>query len=200
MKSLWTRSFSLTVLAIAGLTAGAGVQAQGKTDYSIYGPGTTYIGLNAGRSDFAISTGFGGFPSDKRDTVYNIYSGTFFSPNFGLELGYTHFGTVNRAGGTTKAEGINFSLVGKVPLGSSPFNLLGKVGTTYGRTDVSAAPFSGVSSGRETGFGVSYGLGAEYVFSPQISAVVQYDEHKLRFVNAGRDRVGAATLGLRYRF
>ncbi len=195
------RTFSAVVLALAALAAGAAAQAQqGATDYSIYAPGNTYIGLNIGRSDFAINTGFGGFPSDKRDTVYNIYSGTFFSPNFGLELGYTHFGNVARAGGSTKAEGVNLSLVGKAPLGSSGFNLLGKVGTTYGRTDVSAAPSSGISSGRETGFGVSYGLGAEYVFSPQISAVVQYDEHKLRFVNAGRDRVSAATLGLRYRF
>ena len=200
MKSLLTRTFSVAVLALVGLTASAGAQAQSKTDYSLYGPGNTYVGLNIGRSDFAMNTGFGGFPSDKRDTVYNIYSGTFFSPNFGLELGYTQFGKISRAGGTTKAEGINLSLVGKAPLGSSPVNLLGKLGTTYGRTDVSAAPLSGISSGRETGFGVSYGLGAEYVFSPQISAVVQYDEHKLRFVNAGRDRVGAATLGLRYRF
>ena len=194
------RTFSVMMLAAAALAAAANAQAQGKTDYSIYGPGTTYIGLNIGRSDFAVNNGFGGFPSDRRDTVYNIYSGTFFSPNFGLELGYTHFGKINRAGGSTSAEGVNLSLVGKAPLGSSQFNLLGKLGTTYGRTDVSAAPLSGISSGRETSFGVSYGLGAEYVFSPQISGVVQYDEHRLKFVNAGRDRVNAATLGLRYRF
>ena len=200
MTSRLNRSFSAALLFVTGLVAGTGAQAQSKADYSIYGAGNTYVGLNIGRSDFAINTGFGGFPSDKRDTVYNIYSGTFFSPNFGLELGYTHFGKIDRAGGTTKAEGVNLSLVGKVPLGSSGFNLLGKVGPTYGRTDVSAVPFSGISSGRETGLGISYGLGAEYVFSPQLSAVVQYDEHQLKFINAGRDRVGAATLGVRYRF
>lgn len=200
MTSRLNRSFSAALLFVTGLVAGTGAQAQSKADYSIYGAGNTYVGLNIGRSDFAINTGFGGFPSDKRDTVYNIYSGTFFSPNFGLELGYTHFGKIDRAGGTTKAEGVNLSLVGKVPLGSSGFNLLGKVGPTYGRTDVSAVPFTGISSGRETGLGISYGLGAEYVFSPQLSAVVQYDEHQLKFINAGRDRVGAATLGVRYRF
>ena len=199
MTSPSIRSFSFALLVAATLAA-TGAHAQGKADYSIYGAGNTYVGLNVGRSDFAINSGFGGFPSDKRDTVYNIYSGTFFSPNFGLELGYTHFGKIERAGGTTRAEGVNLSLVGKAPLGSSGFNLLGKVGTTYGRTDVSALPFTGVSPGRETGLGISYGLGAEYVFSPQLSAVVQYDEHQLKFVNAGRDRVGAATLGVRYRF
>ena len=199
MTSPSIRSFP-SALLVAALLAATGAQAQNKADYSIYGAGNTYVGLNVGKSDFAINSGFGGFPSDKRDTVYNIYSGTFFSPNFGLELGYTHFGKIERAGGTTRAEGVNLSLVGKAPLGSSGFNLLGKVGTTYGRTDVSALPFTGVSSGRETGLGISYGLGAEYVFSPQLSAVVQYDEHKLKFVTAGRDRVSAATLGVRYRF
>ena len=198
MTSL-ARTFSATLLAVAALTAAAAVRAQSSANYALYAPGAGYVGLNIGRSDFAINNGFGGFPSEKRDAVYNIYSGTFFSPNFGLEIGYTHFGEIDRAGGTTKAEGVNLSLVGKVPV-AQQFNLLGKLGTTYGRTDVSARPLSGIASGGETGFGVSYGLGAEYVFSPQLSAVLQYDEHRLRFVNAGRYRISAATVGLRYRF
>jgi OmpA-OmpF porin, OOP family len=35
-------------------------------------------------------------------------------------------------------DGINFSLIGRAPM-SSNFNVLGKVGTTYGPTDVSSA-------------------------------------------------------------
>jgi opacity protein-like surface antigen len=66
--------------------------------------------------------------------------------------------------------------------------------------DVSAAPGSGIASGNESGFGVSYGIGAEYVFSPQLSAVLQYDEHRLKFAGTGRDRVSATSVGLRYRF
>ena len=61
------------------------------------------------------------------------------SAGFGFELGYTDFSQVNRAGGRTKANGVNLSLIGKLPLGDA-FNLLGKVGTLYGRTDVSSAP------------------------------------------------------------
>ena len=198
MASL-TRHIAATLLAIAASSAAISSHAQNSTNYALYGPGAGYVGLNVGRSDYTLNSGFGGFPAEKNDTAYNIYSGSYFSPNLGLELGYTHFGNVERAGGNTKAEGINVSLVGKAPLGSQ-FNLLGKVGTTYGRTDVSSARFSGVSSGRETGFGISYGLGAEYVFSPQLSAVLQYDEHKLRFANAGRESISAATVGLRYRF
>lgn len=194
---IFNRSFSAAVLSVAALTAATGAQAQ--SNYSLYSPGASYVGLNLGSSNYSLGNGFGPFASDDTDTVYNLYTGTFFTPNFGFELGYTNFGKIERAGGNTKAEGINLSLVGRAPITQS-FNLFGKLGTTYGRTDVSASPGSRVTSGKENGFGVSYGIGAEYSFNPQLSAVLQYDEHKLKFAGDGRDRVNATTVGLRYRF
>jgi len=198
---LLNRTISPAVLAIAALTAVAGAQAQSNTssNYSLHEPGSGYVGLNVGQSDYSLGNGFGSFTLDDKDTAYNIYSGSYFHPNFGLELGYTNFGKIARAGGNTKAEGINLSLIGRAPI-SPQFNLLGKLGTTYGRTDVSAFRGSGVASGKETGFGVSYGLGAEYVFNPKLSAVLQYDEHKLKFAGGNKDRISATTVGLRYRF
>lgn len=185
------------MFAVAALTASVGAYAQ--SNYALYSPGSGYVGLNVGSSNYSLGNGFGPFASDNKDTVYNVYTGTFFNPNVGLELGYTNFGKIDRAGGTTKAEGFNLSLIGRAPVTTS-FALFGKLGTTYGRTDVSARPGTGVASGKETGFGFSYGVGAEYSFTPQLSAVLQYDEHKLRFAGAGRDRIDATTVGLRYRF
>ena len=198
---LLSRTFSAALLAAAAMAATGGAQAQSGTfgNYSLYGPGAGYVGLNLGQSNYSLGNGIGPFSSEDHDTVYNVYTGTFFNPNFGLELGYTHFGKIERAGGDTKAEGINLSLVGRAPVSNS-FNLLGKLGTTYGRTDVSAFPGSGVASGRENGFGLSYGVGAEYSFTPQLSGVLQYDEHRLKFAGGERDRVNATTVGLRYRF
>lgn len=188
---------SLFVAAVS-LVAIADVQAQ--SSYAIYGSGnSSYIGLNAGQSDFSLSNGTGLFGSDKHDTVYNIYAGSYFNNNFGFEVGYTDLGSVNRAGGRTKADGINLSLIGKLPLGSS-FNLLGKLGTTYSRTDVSSATGSGIAAGGENDFGWSYGVGGEYALSPRWSAVLQYDEHDLKFAGSGRERISATTLGARYRF
>ena len=194
---LLSRSFSAAILSIAAITAAAGAHAQ--SNYALYSPGASYVGLNLGSSNFSLGNGFGPFASDNRDTVYNIYTGTFFTPNFGFEGGYTNFGKIDRAGGNTKAQGINLSLVGRAPITQS-FNIFGKLGTTYGRTEVSAFPGTGIASGKENGFGVSYGIGAEYSFNPQLSAVLQYDEHKLKFAGDGRDRVNATTVGLRYRF
>lgn len=197
MRSL-TRNFSVTVLAAAALAAGASAQAQ-SSNYSLNAPGASYVGANIGKSDFSVGSGSGIFSSENKDTAYSLYGGRYFSNNLGMELGFTEFGKINRAGGTTKAQGLNVSLVGRLPL-SPAFNLLGKVGTTYGRTSVSSVPGSGVASGSENGFGVSYGVGAEYAFNPQLSAVVQYDSHDLKFAGNGRDRVSATTAGLRYKF
>ncbi len=201
MQSL-NRTFSASVLAVAGLAAAAGAQAQGSTSGSSsswYAPGSTYIGLNAGPANYSISSGAGAFHSDKRHRSYSLYGGGYFNNNLGLELGYSDFGKVIRAGGNTEASGLNLSLVGRWPLNPS-FNLLGKLGTTYGRTKVSAAAASGIASGNESGFGVSYGLGAEYAFDPNWSAVLQWDKYDLRFAANGRDRITTTTLGLRYRF
>ena len=207
MPSL-TRTFSATILAVAALAAATGAQAQDSSttsgnsyssNYSFYAPGSRYFGLNIGQSDFSLPNGTGAFPSDNKDTSYNIYGGSYFNNNFGLELGYTDFGKINRGGGQTDAEGINLSLVGRLPLSNS-FNLLGKVGTTYGRTRVSAAPASGLATGNESDWGVSYGIGAEWAFTPALSAVLAWDEHNLKFVGTGKERVSTTSIGLRYRF
>ncbi len=198
------RLLSAMAVACASLATVTVAQAQttaarSGSGFSMYSPGSSYIGFNAGRSDFSLGNGTGLFSGDDKDTAYSVYVGSYFNPYLGLEAGYTDFGKAKRGGGDTKAMGFNLSLVGKYPLGTS-FNLLGKVGTTYGRTEVSSRPGSGIASGKENGFGISYGVGAEYLFTPQLSAVAQYDEHRLEFAGSGRDRIGAATLGLRLRF
>ena len=91
--------------------------------FSMYSPGSSYIGLNAGQSDFSLGNGTGLFSGDDKDTAYSIYAGSYFNPYLGLEAGYTDFGKARRGGGESKAMGFNLSLVGKYPLGSS-INLL----------------------------------------------------------------------------
>ncbi len=190
-------------LAAASMALAGGVQAQtmasSNSGYSMYAPGSTYLGFNAGQSNFRVNNGNGTFASDQRKTAYSLYGGSYFNDYLGVELGYTDFGRINRGGGQTKAEGFNLGLVGKLPLSPS-FNLLGRLGTTYGRTDVSSNPASGVTAGKETGWGASYGIGAEYAFNTQLSAVLQYDEYNLKFAGGNRDRINTTSVGLRYKF
>lgn len=186
------------LIAAAICSVAIGAQAQGGMS-SMYAPGSSYVELGIGKSDYSLGNGIGAFGSDQGDTSYSVRGGALFSNNFGAEIGYTNFGSINRAGGTTKAEGINLSLIGKMPLNAN-FNLLGKIGTTYGRTDVSSNPASGIVAGSERGFGLSYGLGAEYLFTPQWSAVLQYESQDMKFAGDRNDRVGVTSLSARYHF
>jgi opacity protein-like surface antigen len=190
------------IVAAATLTAAGGAQAQSQTASgmsSTYSQGISYIDLGVGQSDYSLGNGLGIFDSDQGHTSYSLRGGRYFSSNWGMELGYTDFGSVNRAGGSTKADGINLSLVGKMPI-SPVFNLLGKVGTTYSRTEVSSNPASGIVAGSENAFGLSYGLGAEYSFTPQISVVLQYESADMKFAGDRNDRVGNTTLSARFSY
>lgn len=182
---------SLCVAAAALATTGAQAQSN---DYK------SHIGVSAGLTDYKLNDGTGLFGSDKRTTAYNVYMGGYFdNSNLGMELGYTDFGRVTRAGGNTKVDGVNLSLIGKVPMGTS-FNLLGKVGGTYARSDVSSAAGSGVTAGSETSFDWSYGVGGEFAMNRQWSAVLRYDEHRVKYAGEMRDTIKVTSLGVRYSY
>lgn len=195
----------LTAVAAVTLAFASGVQAQSsnmpasRTGYSMYAPGSAYLGFNIGQSNLNLNNGNGTFGIERNKNTYNLYGGSYFNDYVGLEIGYADFGRINRGGGKTKADGFNVGLVGKLPLAPS-FNLLGRLGTTYGRTEVSSIIGSGVVAGKQTGWGGSYGIGAEFLFNPQLSAVLQYDEYNLKFAGGNRDKINTTSLGLRYRF
>jgi OOP family OmpA-OmpF porin len=195
-------------ILLLGLVVGTSAWAQMPQKTSAYkandpglSKGQTYIGINAGMSDLSRGgNGLGNFGGNQQGTAYSVSIGNYgYNQNIGFELGYTDFGSVSRAGGTTKVDGINLSLIGRLPLGNT-FNLLGKLGTTYGHTDVSANPASGIATGSERGFDWSYGVGGELLLTPMWSAVLQYDEHYVKFPGDKHERVSATTLGVRYRY
>ena len=199
-----TRILSGLAVAVASLTLATGIQAQTSTrsggPMSMYAPGSGYIGFNAGRTHYGDRQfNLTGFVNDRDNNAYSLYGGSYFNNNFGLELGYNDFGRVNRYGGSTKANAVSLSLVGRLPVGQS-FNLLGRVGGSYVRTDVSAAANSNIPSGRDNRFDLSYGIGAQYNFTPAWSAVLQYDEYNMRYAGGSRDRLNTTTLGVRYHF
>ncbi|NVO05002.1 MAG: outer membrane beta-barrel protein [Rhodoferax sp.] len=198
------RLLPAAVLAVAALAASSSVLAQAAYQpagpiASALTPGATYVALNAGTSDLSRPiTAFGLFGGTQQGSSYGVAIGNFMAnQNYGFEVGYTDFGSVNRYGGSTKVDGINLSLIGRMPLSAS-FNLLGKVGTTYSRTDVSANAANSNMAGSERGFDWSYGLGGELKLAPQWSATLQYDEHFVKYAVTGSERVSATTLGLRY--
>lgn len=196
----------LLCLVVAGAAAAAILPAAAQTQ-AAEGTGTSllpsarhsYLGLNLGRSHYNLHCGSTSFLCDDTDNSVQVYAGTMVHNFWGVELGYLNMGRIDRAGGDTRAQGLNLSLVGKAPLGRS-FGLFGKVGTTYGRTETSTRTGSGVAAGTERGFGLSYGAGVSYDFTPRLSATLQWDSHDFRFAGSGRDPVRSTSLGLQYRY
>jgi hypothetical protein len=198
-----TRLLPVAALALIALAGSGAVQAQNYSPAgpmaSMFTPGTSYVALNAGVSDLSRNiTGLGVLGSGHEGQAYSIAVGNYFAgQNYGLEAAYSDFGSVNRYGGSTKVDGITLSVIGRLPLSTS-FNLLGKVGTTYGRTDVSTDGANNNLAGSERGFDWSYGVGAEYVINPQWSATLQYAEHYVKYPVTGSERVSSTTLGARF--
>ena len=197
-----TRIFSaLATAAVLATGVSAHAQSTGTSGSgsSWYMPTQAYIGLNAGQSNFRQGCGTGLFSCGDKDDAFTIYGGSMFNSNFGAELAYIDMGNIDRGGGSTEARGINLSLVGRVPL-SQTFSVFGKVGTTYGSTKISSRAGGGVTAGDEDGFGLSLGAGISFDFTPNWSAVLQWDRHNFEFAGSGREPVHATTIGVKYRF
>jgi hypothetical protein len=157
-----------------------------------------YLGLNVGRPDYDLGCGLGGLSCSDGSTSFNLYTGGMFNQYLGAEIGYVNLGKMRRGGGTSKAQGVNLSLVGRLPLGA--FNVFGKLGTTYGRTEVTATPLSGIATGKASGWAGSYGAGVGYDLSPRSSIVLEWARYDMRFVGVGKREVNTTSLGYVHRF
>ncbi|MBC5765333.1 hypothetical protein [Ramlibacter albus] len=81
------------------------------------------------------------------------------------------------------------SFVGRASVGDTSFNLFGKVGSTsHVRT---------YALGADAGFGLAYGAGVSWDFSPRASATIAWDSYDLR---PGSGAVRSTSLGLQLRY
>lgn len=197
-------SFRSRLSLAAGLLTCAAVLAQqpASSPYDLHSawmpPGGGYIGLNLGRPSYRLDCGPGG--CDQPDLSGQIYVGGMFSRYFGAELGYLRMGEARRGGGgELRAEGVNFSLVGRADVGAG-IGLVGRLGTTWGRTRIGAPPGSGIATGRASGWGPSYGLGLDWAFTDNWSAVLDWQRHRFDFAGDDNGWVRSTSIGLKYRF
>lgn len=195
---------STTVLAQAagGSTSGAvrttGPRMPGEGGYSLIPYSTQgYVGINVGRPDYELPC-TAGFSCSDNSTSFNIYTGGMFTQYLGAEIGYVNLGKMRRGDGASKAHGVNLSLVGRVPLGA--FNVFGKLGTTYSRTEVTASPLSGIATGKESGWAGSYGVGVGYDLTARSSIVLEWNRYDMRFAGVGKREVNTTSLGYVHRF
>jgi len=171
--------FAAVVLVLSGLVAASAAPAQG-----------FYIGGSVGQSDFDDSNVIPDLITsgsvDGSDTGFKIFGGYQFSPYFGLELSWVdlgkasysgRFGALNVTGGTLETSGLNFSAVGTLPLGSN-FALFGKVGFFAWESNASDVTGGLPFYGTEDGSDVSYGIGASFNFTRNLSLRAEWERFK----------------------
>jgi len=184
-------------LAGAALCHVAQAQSMGRSGSSLI-PYTQsgYVGLNVGQSNYRADCA-PGLDCDDQHTAYKLYVGGMFNDIVGLELGGFDMGWVDRNAGRFRARGVNISLVGQVPM-NSPFLLVGRLGTTWGRTN-SESSVPGYA-GTRSAWKPAWGVGVGYRFNPQWAVVLDYDQHRIEVPNDDNERVDAVTLGVRVSF
>lgn len=147
--------------------------------------------LEAGQTGFPCAST--ALVCDAGDRTAHLRATAMVGRYWGLALGYAESG--RPAVGENRAQGMNLSLVGKAPLGGS-FGVFGKLGTTYARPDMAAA----LGAGPERAFGLSYGAGLSFAFTPRLSATLEWDSNDFRFPGTVREPVRSTSLGLQYRY
>jgi len=158
-----------------------------------------HAGVSAGESKFRRDCQFTNvFDCDQRDSAWKVYAGGRFNDIFGLEAGYTDFGTVRAAGGDTKAWAVPVTLLIGAPIGNR-FNVFGKIGGLYGHTDVDAAPSTLLDRGHKTGWGWTGGVGAAFRVTPNLDIRADWDRYRMDFVGGDQD-IDMLSAGVQFRF
>jgi OOP family OmpA-OmpF porin len=160
-----------------------------------------YIGASAGESKFRSECNrtLTQFECDRKDTGWKVYSGGKFNEIVGIEIGYTDFGRIRAGAGEVEAWAVPLTITVGVPIGQR-FNVFGKAGGLYGRTDVRVNVADSITAtGRQNGWGWTYGAGATFSITPTVQIRADWDRYKLDFVN-GREDVDLLTAGLQFRF
>ncbi len=138
------------------------------------------------------------------DNGPRIEVGYDFNKSFGLELGYTSFGTLFESNDSSisiqqKSNAITFSAIGTVPVGDF-FGIFGRVG--YARYDTNnSGTIEGVPIKDESGNTPFWGAGVKFNVSPEFAVRVEYQNYADLSDQPGRkDDVQGLFAGGVYRF
>ena len=186
----------LTAALVALGVASAPAQSQERDDGWFIGAGG---GISKFKNGCTILSGAG--TCDDNGAYWKAYGGYRFNPYFSFELGYADFGEVKRetgaASATMEATGIDIVLVATMPL-NREFSLFAKYGLYRWDVDVAVSGAGEVSA---KGKDVTYGFGANYHFTKNIAARMEYQ----KYFNAGDAVTGtydidAGLLGIVFKF
>lgn len=178
MKQIKIISLSCASILLASMTLSASAAVPLPVGW--YGEGN--IGLpDVSHVDYAA-----GATNNTSGIAWNINVGYKFMPFFGLEGGYTNYGTTNADVNNTKvakATSQSYDIAGKamLPIQNSGFEFLAKIGVGRAKTHTTSTNPSyatahgiAVNAGTQEDTTMFYGLGGEYAYTPEMLVNAQW--------------------------
>jgi OOP family OmpA-OmpF porin len=162
------------IIAIAVLSTLAAPAFAGTVDMTGFYAGVT---LGTGNASFTAPVGSTVLVDNpKTKPVYGVLGGYRYNQNLAVELAYTgasYFNTTTAAGVKYLSKQIVFAVtaVGTYPINDS-FSVYGKLGVARASSENNA-----VAEQNTTRIGATYGVGAEYKFTPKIAARLGVDRY-----------------------
>ena len=165
-----------------------------------------YVGASIGQADHRLDTA-GTAAADTKDTGYKVYGGTMFTPNFGVEAAVFDLGQATGAaslpgfgsiGITGKARGVSLVGIAAAPFGDAA--VFAKAGIAQVKGEVEARTPLGNASESDSSPQPTFGLGASYAFTANVSARIEWERFRVRYADDLKEDTDLISAGLVYRF
>lgn len=162
------------VLAVALLSTVAAPAFAGSVDLTGFYAGVT---VGQGGASFTAPAGLV-VENPKSKPVYGVFGGYRYNQNLAAEVAYTGvsyaYTTVAGFRYLSKQIALSVAAVGTLPL-NDDFSLLGKLGVAASSSE--SNNIAGEQNTRR--FAPTFGIGAEYKFTPNVAARVTYDVYSV---------------------
>jgi len=182
-----------------------------------------YLGANIGQSTSQIDntrivnglleagSSVSSMSDDGSDIGYKLFGGYQFTKNFAIEGGYFNLGEFDFSAtvlpgaidGTIEIDGVNFDLVGFLPL-TKKFSLFARAGINYAETNdtfstTGIVPLSTTSASRRDTNG-KFGAGLQYSFNDAVGMRFEAERYRINDGVGNTDNADLVSLGIVYRF
>jgi OOP family OmpA-OmpF porin len=161
-----------------------------------------YVSASLGRAEQKLS--LDGIDVSKTGTGGQIAGGYRFTPNAGIELGYTNFGRAEVSGqGATvssRPQSIHLAVTGTWNA-TAAVAVTAKLGAARNHTSIEASHGGFAVSETETRTSPVYGIGASYKVDTDIAATLEYQNFGKTIKGDGADlKAHIVLVGIRYSY
>lgn len=134
-----------------------------------------YVSASIGSAEQKLSAD--GMSVTESDTAFQLAGGYRFTPNVGIEIGYTHFGNAQISAmgltASSKPQAIHAAVTGQWNM-TPEFALTGKLGAAHTRTKLHGSGAGYSESETETHGSLMFGVGVSYAVTPNVAVIAEY--------------------------